>query len=325
MSITNSLNRRALLAAIAGTITLAGPAAFAADFDQVTIIAPAAPGGGWDSTARVMQEVLQSAGIAQSATVENIAGAGGTRGLAQFVQKKGDAKSWMVSGLIMVGATIANKTPVTALDTTPIARLTSEWQAIAVTPQSPIKDMQGLIAALKENPGGISWGGGSAGGADHIVAALVAQAAGADPAKVNYVAHSGGGESLAAILGNHVSVGINSVSEFLPQVEGGKLKIIGVSSEKRIPGIDAPTFKEAGLDIVFGNWRAVLAAPGITDEEKSKITAAVDKMVKSDAWAAKLRERGWEDNYLSGAAFAEFLAGEQKRIKQVLTSVGIGR
>jgi putative tricarboxylic transport membrane protein len=316
---------RVFAVALTAAAAFSGGAAFAADIDKLTIIAPAAPGGGWDSTARAVQDVMQSTGIAQTVTVENVAGAGGTRGLVQFVKNSGDPSTVMVSGLIMVGATIANKTPVTILDVTPIARLTSEWEAIAVTPDSPIKDMAGLIAALKANAGGVSWGGGSAGGADHIVAALVTQASGADPSKVNYVAHSGGGESLAAILGNHVNVGINSVSEFIPQVQGGKLKIIGVSSEQRVPGVDAPTFKEAGLDIVFGNWRAVLATPGISEAEKSKLVAAIDKMAKSEAWQAKLKERGWQENYLSGAPFAEFLASEQKRLTEILRTVGIGQ
>jgi len=304
---------------------LGGGPARAADFDQLTLIAPAAPGEGWDSTARAMQDALQASGVVTSAQVENVTGAGGTRGLVQFMRKKGDPNTWMVSGLIVVGATIANKTPVTVLDVTPVARLTSEWQASAVTPESKIKTLQDLAAALKANPTAVSWGGGSAGGTDHIVAALVTKAAGGDPAKVNYVAHSGGGESLAAILGNHVTLGVNSVSEFMPQVQAGKLKIIGVSSESRIPGIDAPTFKEAGLDVVLGNWRAVLAAPGVSDADRAKIVVAVDKMAKSEAWRAKLKERGWEDNYLSGAAFRTFLVDEQKRVAEILTTVGIGR
>ena len=272
-----------------------------------------------------MQEVLQQAGLAKSVQVENVAGAGGTIGLAQFVsKKKGDGNALMVTGLVMVGATIANKSPVILPETTPIARLTSEWQAIAVTPQAKIQSMADLAAALKANTGAVSWGGGSAGGTDHITVGLVAKAVGGDASKINYVAHSGGGEAMAAILGNHVSVGVNSISEFIPQVKAGKLKIIGVSSEKRIPGVDAPTFKEAGVDVIIGNWRGVVAAPGVTPAQKADLAAQIDKMVKSPQWQAKLKEKGWEDNYLASDAFTAYVKSEQDRVGQVLKSVGIG-
>src|SRR5688572_29957448 len=194
--------RRTFLA-VALAATLALPAS-AQQMDQLTIMAPAAPGGGWDGTARVMQEVLQAAGIVKSVTVENVAGAGGTVGIAQFAKKKGDGNSLMVSGLVMVGAILSNKSPVTLADVTPIARLTSEWEAIAVPVDSDIKTLDDLIAKLKADPGSVSWGGGSAGGTDHIAAALFAKAVGVDPAKVNYIAHSGGGEAMASILGGHV-------------------------------------------------------------------------------------------------------------------------
>ena len=312
----------AVVAALAGFA--AAPSAVAQTLERVTIMAPANPGGGWDSTARALQETLTATSIVKSVQVENVGGAGGTRGLVQYVKSKGDPKHWMVSGLVMVGAVISNKTPVTMNEITPIARLTSEWQSIAVTPDAKIQSMQDLVAALKANPGAVTWGGGSAGGTDHITAALIMKAAGADTSKLNYVAHSGGGEAMAAILGNHVSLGVNSISEFMPQVEAGKLKIIGVSSEKRIDGVNAPTFKEAGVDVVIGNWRAVFAPPGIKVADTAAIIAAVDKLVKSDAWKAKLKERGWEDNYLSGDQFKSFLTVEQARIADILKSVGIG-
>jgi putative tricarboxylic transport membrane protein len=210
-------------------------------------------------------------------------------------------------------------------DVTPIARLTAEWQAIAVTPEAKIQSMSDLVAALRANVGAVSWGGGSAGGTDHLTAALLAKAAGADAAKINYVAHSGGGDSLAAILGNHVSLGVNSVSEFMPQVAAGKLKIIGVSSDKPLPGINAPTFKEAGLDIVIANWRGIMGAPDLSASDRATVTEAVDRMVKSAQWKAKLKERGWEENYVSGDAFRQYVAAEQARVSEVMKSIGIAR
>src|SRR5687768_628049 len=181
-------------------------------YEHLRIVAPAAPGGGWDQTARVMQQVLQQTGLVRTASVENVPGAAGTIGLARFIgadQGRGDAV--MVSGLIMLGAIVMHRSPVTLRDVTPIARLTGEYEVIVVPAASPFRNLQDLIAALRERPESISWGGGSAGGSDQILAGLVADAAGVSPARVNYIAFSGGGESLSAIVGGQVSVGINGL------------------------------------------------------------------------------------------------------------------
>jgi putative tricarboxylic transport membrane protein len=309
------------LGALAFCAVLAGPAF--AQVDEMTLVAPAAPGGGWDGTARGMAEVLQQASLVKSIKVENVPGAGGTVGLAQFVKKQGDGKTVLVSGLVMVGAILTNKSPVGIDKLTPIARLTSEWEAIAVPVSSDIKTMADLVAKLKADPAKVTWGGGSAGGTDHITAALLAKTVGVDPSKINYIAHSGGGEAMASIVGGHVTLGINSISELEPQVKAGKLRWIGMSADKRVDGIDCPTFKEGGVDLVLGNWRGVMGTPGISDADKKKLVDTFDAMVKSDQWKKKLVEKTWLDNYLSGAEFDAYLKEENARVTEVLKSVGL--
>ena len=206
-----------------------------AEIKSLEIIAPANPGGGWDQTARAVQTALQEDKLAAGIQVQNIAGAGGTIGLAQFVtskKKKGDAI--LVGGLVMVGAILTNKAPVTLDDVTPLARLTGEYELIVVPADSPLKTMGDLVAKLKADPGSVSWGGGSTGGTDHILAALIAKAAGVDPTKVNYIAHSGGGEALSSILGGHVTAGISGYEEFAPQIAAGKLRGLAISSDERL-------------------------------------------------------------------------------------------
>src|SRR5690606_21953138 len=254
----------------------------AADY---TIIAPANPGGGWDQTARTMQTVMQEEGISKSAQVQNVPGAGGTIGLAQFAsQNNGNPDALIVGGYVMVGAILTNNSPVSLKDVTPIARLTGEYEAIVVPAASSIQDIQGLVEALKADPGAVSWAGGSAGGTDHIAVGLIAKAAGVDPTKINYIAYSGGGEALAAILGNQVTAGISSLGEFEAQIQAGTLRLLAVSSPERLEGVDAPTLQEAGLDVVLENWRMVAAAPGLSDEQKAKVTADIEKMAKSENW-----------------------------------------
>ncbi|MBL8579840.1 MAG: tripartite tricarboxylate transporter substrate binding protein [Mesorhizobium sp.] len=312
------MKRFALSVLMAGLI--AAPA-FAADYK---IMAPAAPGGGWDQTARTMQSALQDEKISSSVQVANVPGAGGTIGLAQFVnQATGDPTQLIVGGYVMVGAILTNNSPVTLEQVTPIARLTGEFEAVVVNASSDIKDMAGLVEKLKADPGSVSWGGGSAGGTDHITAGLIAKAVGVDPTKVNYIAFSGGGEALAAILGNQVTVGISGYGEFAEQVKAGTLRLIGVSSDERLAGVDAPTFKEAGVDVAIQNWRMVAAAPGITDEQKAAIIADIDKMVNSPTWQKTLTDKGWANTYLSGDAFAEQLKKDNEATAAILKDIGL--
>ena len=289
-----------------------------------TIIAPANPGGGWDQTARTMQTVMQEDGISPSVQVQNVPGAGGTIGLAQFAsQNKGNPDALIVGGFVMVGAILTNNSPVSLKDVTPIARLTGEYEAIVVPAASPIQDMKGLIEALKADPGAVSWAGGSAGGTDHIAVGLIAKAAGVDPTKINYIAYSGGGEALAAILGNQVTAGVSSLGEFDAQVKAGTLRLLAVSSPERIEGADAPTLKEAGLDVELQNWRMVAAAPGLSDEQKAKVSADIEKMVKSENWQKQLADKGWSDTYLSGADFDAQLAKDEEATAAVLKDIGL--
>jgi putative tricarboxylic transport membrane protein len=313
---------RLLGAVVALTLAAGGPAL--AQQLELKLMAPAAPGGGWDQTARAMQQALVAAKIARGVQVTNVAGAGGSVGIAQFVNgAKGDGNQLMVNGFVMVGALAMNKSPVTLDQVTPIARLTEEIQVIVVPANSPIKTAQDLAAAVKADIAKVTFAGGSAGGVDHVMAALFAGAIGADPKKVNYIPFSGGGESLAAILGGKVTAGISGLSEYEGQIKSGKLRAIGITSSERRPGIDIPTFKEQGVDLVLTNWRSVVAAPGITPEQKKVLVDAVGRLVKSPAWKEVLAQKGWEDAYLPGDAFADFLKKETARVNEVLKSIGL--
>ena len=291
---------------------------------ELKIMAPAAPGGGWDQTARAMQQALTAEKLVKSAQVTNVTGAGGAVGLAQLINSaKGDGNQVMVNGFVMVGALLLNKSPVSLEQVTPLARLTEEIEIVVVPANSPIKDAKDLAAAVKADVAKVTWAGGSAGGVDQITAALFAQAIGADASKVNYIAFSGGGESLAAILGGKVTAGISGWSEYEGQVKSGKLRAIGVTSEKRIPGVDVPTFKEQGIDLVIANWRSVMAPPGISADQKKTMIELLDKLTKSAAWQDQLKQKGWDDAYMAGDDFAAFLKKEIARVSAVMKSVGL--
>ncbi len=312
------------LLTVVGAVVLAMSGALPASAQtDLKIMAPAGPGGGWDQTARSMQQALISSGLAKSVQVFNVTGAGGSVGLAQLINNKGDGKQLMVNGLVMVGALLTNKSAVRLDQATPIAKLTEEVEVIVVPAASPIKNAQDLAAAVKADPAKVTWTGGSAGGVDHITAALFAQAAGADSSKINYIAFSGGGESLAAVLGGRVTAGISGFGEYEGQIKSGRLRLIGVTADKRIAGIDGPTFKEQGIDVVISNWRSVMAPPGLTPQQRDELTALVEKMANSPAWKDILKQKGWDNALMTGDAFAAFLKSEQERVTAVLKSSGL--
>jgi putative tricarboxylic transport membrane protein len=309
---------------------LAGLAAYPACaqsmYPHLRIVAPAAPGGGWDQTARVMQQVFQRTGLANTTSVENIPGAAGTIGLARFISaERGNGDTVMVSGLIMLGAIVANRSALTLRDVTPIARLTGEYEIIVVPASSPFRSLGDLLRAFKERPESISWGGGSAGGTDQILAGLVADAIGVDPRRVNYIAFSGGGESMSAIIGGQVSVGVNGLAEFAPQIQAGTVRVLAISSAERLPGIDAPTLREQGVDVELENWRSVVAPPGISAADRQRMETMIHAMVQSAAWREALERYRWNDRYLGGAEFAEFGEREEARIVSIMRKLRTDR
>ena len=314
--------RRGLALGAALLVMLAGGAIAAVD--SLKILVPAAPGGGWDQTGRALQAALQSGDIVKRITVDNKGGAGGTIGIAQFVNSsKGDPNALMIGGMVMVGAIITNKSPVTLAQVTPIARLTGEYEVIVVPASSKVQSMKDLITQFKANPGSVAWGGGSAGGTDHILAGMIAVASGVEASKVNYIAYAGGGEAQAAIMGGHVAAGISGYGEFAGQIKAGKLRALAISSDKRLPDVNIPTLKEQGIDVEITNWRAIFAAPGITDAQRKELVDVVTRAVKTPSWQETLKRNDWADAFLAGDAFKTFLDADTKRIGDIVAGLGL--
>ena len=316
------MKKAVLLAALTMTVSVAP--AQAQGLTNLRIMAPASPGGGWDQTSRAIQTVLQTTGIAKPVQVFNVPGAGGTIGLAQLANSKGDGSQLMTMGLVMVGAVVTNSSKVDLTQVTPIARLTGEYEVLVVPASSPYKSMKDFVAAWKAN-NGLAIAGGSAGGTDHMLVGLLAKASGINPKKMNYVPFSGGGETLAAVLGNQVAGAVAGYGEFESQVKAGRLRILGISAGKRQPGINAPTFKEQGIKVELANWRGIVAPPGISAADKAKLIGAMDKMHASKEWQAVLKDRGWTDLYMSGSKYSLFLKTETARAKGILKDIGLAK
>ncbi|MBS7806636.1 tripartite tricarboxylate transporter substrate binding protein [Variovorax sp. PCZ-1] len=285
---------------------------------------PANPGGGWDSTGRALGLAFTESKLAQAVQYENRGGAAGAIGLAQFISaSKGDPNALVMMGAVMLGGLITSKAPVSITQCTPIARLTSEYNVFVVPANSPFKSMKDIVDAMKKDMGSVKFGGGSRGSTEHIAACMMARAAGMDPKKVNYVPFRGGGEAVAAIISGNVSVGGSGYSEFAEHIQSGKMRALGVTSDKRIKGINGPTLKEQGINVTLGNWRGLYAAPGITPEQQASLIALVSAASKSASWQNAMTKNGWTPAFMSGKEFADFVDYEFTSLRAIMYLSGM--
>ena len=285
---SNDKSRRRLLGVvgIAATATLVGFAAVDAGGGtegadpraKLTVMAPAAPGGGWDLAGREAQQALRSASIVNNVQVVNVPGAGGTIGLTQFADFGPDPTNLMMTGTVMEGAITVNGSSVSLEDTTPIAKLAEDYEVFIVPEDSPYETIDDFVAAWKEAPSGHPIGGGGLGGTDHLLAGLFAREVGIDPGQINYVSYPGGGEVLTALLSGTVEIGVSGYNEFSDQIEAGNLRALALSAEEPVDGIDAPTLIEQGIDVHLPNWRGMVAPAGITTAQRDELVAIIEEL-----------------------------------------------
>ncbi|HET9758956.1 MAG TPA: tripartite tricarboxylate transporter substrate-binding protein [Nocardioidaceae bacterium] len=291
---------------------------------DLRIMVPNSPGGGYDITARTAAKVMEDSDITTGTEVFNLEGAGGTVGLARTVNEKGNGDLAMLMGLGVVGASYTNKSKATLTQTTPIVRLIEEYGAVMVPKDSPFKTIDDLVKAWKADPRSLSVGGGSSpGGPDHLLPMQLAQAVGVDPKKVRFVSYDGGGDLLPALLGDKIDFATSGAGEFKDQIANGDIRVLATSGDERIDGIDAPTLKEAGIDLVFTNWRGVVAPPGISDAQRERLIDAFQKMHDTQEWKDALKANSWADAFATGDDFGAFIKEQDKRVADTLGELGL--
>lgn len=290
---------------------------------KLVLMAPAAPGGGWDGFAREAQQALKAHGIVNNVQVVNVPGAGGTIGLGQFAQMTGRTDMLMVTGGVMVGAVELADSGVSLDDVQPLARIADDYAALVVPASSDFQTLDDFVAAWRENPRGTSIAGGSLGSIDHLLTGYAADQVGIDPAQTNYIAYSGGGEALTSMLSGTTVGGMSGYNEVADQIEAGMLRALAISSPERLPGVDVPTFTELGVDAVMANWRGVAAAPGVSGADLEELKAIVDELHGTDQWKDALRRNEWTDSYMTGDEFDAFLEDETARTREIVEGLGL--
>ncbi|MGW9550545.1 Bug family tripartite tricarboxylate transporter substrate binding protein [Citricoccus zhacaiensis] len=290
---------------------------------KLVLMAPAAPGGGWDGFARESQQAIKSDGISNNVQVVNVPGAGGTIGLGQFAQMEGRSDMMMVTGGVMVGAVELADSGVSMDDVEPLVRLADDYAALVVPADSPYETLDDFIEAWKQDPGGTSISGGSLGSIDHLLTGLVAEKVGIDPSKTNYIAYSGGGEALTSMLSGTTVAGMSGYNEVADQIEAGNLRALAISSQERLPGVDVPTFLEQGVDAEMANWRGLAAAPGVSEEDRGELLEIVEEYRQTEHWQDALERNSWTDSYMTGDEFEDFLDEEIDRTRDIVEGLGL--
>jgi len=326
MTISN-FNRRTLIAAAAATLGFAAPLMAGSHqvLDSIHFLIPGGAGGGWDGTARGTGEALTGAGLVGSASYENMSGGGGGKAIGYMIENADSQQgTLMVNSTPIVIRSLTGVFPYNFRDLTLVSGTIGDYAAMVVAKDSPVNSMADLIAAYDADPGGTAIGGGSVpGGMDHLVAAMVMEAAGKDSLNVKYIPYDAGGKAMAALLSGEIAALSTGFSEAVDLANAGEVKIIGVTSDDRVDAYkDAQTMKEQGIDVSFVNWRGFFAVPGLPDDKLAAYTDAIDKMYDTPEWEAVRARNGWVNIHNPGDDFKTFLEGQEKVIGDLMKKLG---
>ena len=323
--------RRGVLA-LAGALTLAGSASACgvtggrqdASNRRLRMMIPNSPGGGYDQTGRAAAKTIEDNDLTGRFEIRNVLGASGTVAMQRLLNERGADDLVMTMGLGVVGAVFTNKSKARVSRMTPVARLIEDQEGILVPKDSPFETVSDLVTAWRKDPGAVTVGGGStAGGPDFLFPMQMAKTIGIDPNDVTFISYDGGGPLTTALLGSKIDVGMSGLGEFEGQIEDGSLRVLAVSGKQRTAMVEAPTLTEAGVDLVFSNWRGVLAPPGISGEQRRYLTGLFTSMHDTDEWREALRRNGWTDNFATGAEFGDFLEQQDSRVEDTLKELGL--
>ncbi len=324
--IVNRVRRGILLAATTALcLGTSGVSQAAPMIEDIHFLIPGGAGGGWDGTARGTGEALTKSGLVGSASFENMSGGGGGKAIGYLIENADSQHgTLMVNSTPIVIRSLTGVFPHNFRDLTLVAGTIGDYAALVVPKDSPISSMTDLLAAYKADPSGTAVGGGSVpGGMDHLVAAMVMEAAGEDPTAFKYIPYDAGGKAMAALLSGEIKVLSTGFSEAVEMANAGEVKIVGITADERVDALpDAMTMKEQGIDTSFVNWRGFFAAPGLPDDKVAGYQEAIAKMYDTPEWEEVRARNGWVNIHNSGADFATFLEEQEKVIGDLMKKLG---
>ncbi|MBF9042832.1 tripartite tricarboxylate transporter substrate binding protein [Rhodobacterales bacterium HKCCE4037] len=319
--------RRVMMTAAAAMVAFSGTAQ--ADghqvLDSIHFLIPGGAGGGWDGTARGTGEALTESGLVGTASYENLSGGGGGVAIANLIENaESSYGTLMVNSTPIVIRSLTGEIAQSYRDLTLVAGTVGDYAALVVADDSPIQTMEDALAMYRESPNDFAIGGGSVpGGMDHLVAAIVMQGAGEDPTAFNYIGYDAGGEAMAGLLSGEIDALSTGFSEAIALAEQGEVRILGVTSQERVPAYDsAPTFAEQGIDADFVNWRGFFAAPGLPEDMLATYQEALGAMLETEEWEAVRSRMGLVNIYRPGDEFRTFLDAQEQQLGDLMRDLG---
>ena len=297
----------------------------ASEVKKVHFIIPGGAGGGWDGTARGVGKALLDSKLLEQASFENMSGGGGGKALNHLISTaKRQEGTMLVNSTPIIIRSLTGVFPQSFRDLTPIASVIADYAAFVVPKDSKYTSFKEVVADFQKDPKSVKIGGGSVqGGMDHLVPAMVLQAAGGDPLKVKYIPYDAGGKAMAGLLSGDVQVLSTGFGEALGLANQGEVRILAVTSAERLSQApDVPTVKELGYDVTFANWRGFFGIPGLPKETAEAYRAMLKKMYDTPEWEEIRTKRGWQNLYQPGDEFYAFLEAQEKDLGSMMRKLG---
>ena len=318
--------KRQVLTAI--TVFLLGSHYIAADtqIHRIHFLIPGGAGGGWDGTARGVGEALTKSSLVKRVSYQNMSGGGGGRAIAHLVKTaKRQQDTLMVNSTPIVIRSLQKIFSHSFQDLTPVAAVVADYGVFAVVNESEIQNWQQAVTLFQNDPSLLTVSGGSGRGSmDHLVAALAFQAVGGDPKKVRYIPYDAGGKAMAGLLSGETKILSTGLGEALEQHRAGQIRILAITASERssvVPNV--PTFKELGYEeVVFINWRGFFGSPDLPQEKVKTYSKMLKKMVQTPNWETVRVRNGWENLYISGEKFHDFLMQQESTIGKLMKELG---
>ena len=285
-------------------------------------VASSGVGGGYGTTAIAFADAMKAEGMLSEYTVSYKSGGSGVVGLGYFLDQKDRKDVAFITGFAMLSGIAANKSKLKHEDAKAISGLMREWEAIVVPTSSKYKTINQLLDDIKANPK-LPIAGGSKATVDHVFMGLVLEKVGLKASEMNYVPYSGDGEVITAVLGGQFAAGVSGASQFAPYVKAGKMRVLALSSPKRLKSIKGSTLIDQGINFSMGNWRGIMAPSSLTEAERINWIKVVDVTRAGDSWKATLAAKDWTNQTDTGKSWESFLATQKKEITATLVTLGL--
>jgi putative tricarboxylic transport membrane protein len=299
--------------------------ATATEIKKIHFLIPGGAGGGWDGTARGVGKALLDSGLVEQASFENMSGGGGGKALNHLISTaKRQQGTLLVNSTPIIIRSLTGVFPQSFRDLTPIASVIADYAAFVVPKNSKYTSFTQVVADFKRDPRSVKIAGGSVKGSmDHLVPAMVFQAAGGDPLKVKYIPYDAGGKAMAGLLSGDVQILSTGFGEALGLAKQGEVKILAVTSAKRLAQTpDVPTVKELGYDVTFANWRGFFAVPNLPEDKAEAYRTVLKKMYDTPQWEEIRSKRGWQNLYQPGDEFYSFLENQERALGDMMRKLG---